>query len=110
MKSFFPEHMRRNQEVRAVHRCAADFPGGGHLGFTCSRSRSVRTLVEGRGHRPLGDEPYVPRDLEADLSAAGLVPAGLWRLPVSLKSSRRGASCLTRLGHRRIVWPHEIPG
>jgi hypothetical protein len=28
----------------------------------------------------------------------------------SLGSSRPGASCLTRPGHRRIVWPHEIPG
>jgi hypothetical protein len=34
---------------------------------------------------------------------------GTRRITRSLKSGRPGVSCLTRAGHRPVVWPHEIP-
>jgi hypothetical protein len=48
---------------------------------------------------------------QRQITTAGLVPAGLWRLwyhPVT-QVRPPGASCLTRAGHRPVVWPHEIP-
>ena len=49
---------------------------------------------------------------QRQITTAGLVPVGLSRLPVSPGHSGPAArmpSCLTRAGHRPVVWPHEIP-
>ena len=54
-----------------------------------------------------GDLACITAREQRQFTTAGLVPAGLWRLGISPGHS--GASCLTRPGHRRIVWPHEIP-
>ncbi len=46
------------------------------------------------------------------IAIAGLVPVRLWRLRVSPGHSGPAArvqSCLTRVGHRPILWAHEIP-
>ena len=48
----------------------------------------------------------------AQITTAGLVPVGLWRLRKSTSHSgpaARAQSCLTQAGHRPVVWPHEIP-
>ena len=49
---------------------------------------------------------------QRQITTAGLVPAWLWRLripPGHTGPAARVQSCLTRAGHRPVVWPHEIP-
>lgn len=84
----------------AVHKCAhrqrALFGRRGRS----DGSTSARRL--GLHHRPRATPDYHRR-----LGACRAVAAR--HITRSLRSSRPGVSCLTRPGHRRIVWPHEIP-
>jgi hypothetical protein len=64
------------------------------------------TSAEEGGQAP-GDLACIAAREQRQITTAGLVPAGLPRLRISPGHS--GASRLTRPGHRRIVWPHEIP-
>jgi hypothetical protein len=79
------------------------------------RARKARsTGRRGRsGGRTSRQERHWPRSSPASqITTAGLVPAGLWRLRVSPGHSgpaARAQSCLTRAGHCPEVCLHEIP-
>ena len=74
-----------------------------HIGRRGRLDGSTRARRPGLRHRPRAT-PDHHRRLGACRAAADP------HIARSLRSSRPGASCLTRPGHRRIVWPHEIPG
>src|SRR6266700_4341251 len=72
------------------------------------QKRTVRRRHEsagkdlGPGHRPRATPDHHRR-----LGARQAVAAP--RITRSLRSGRPVESCLTRAGHRAVVWPHEIP-
>ena len=74
---------------------------------------SSRQAEEGGQAAARADRKTCPRSSPASNARS---PPQAWcrtvaapRITRSLRSSRPGASCLTRPGHRRIVWRHEIP-
>jgi hypothetical protein len=76
---------------------------------------NARSTRLGRSGQHEADRKTSPRSPSASNARS---PPLAWRRPDhggarritrSLKSGRPGASCLTRAGHRPLVWPHEIP-
>ena len=87
------------QDARCWHCSVAD-------GSTHTQKRTVRRQHEPAGRVGLGHRPQATPDHHRKLGV------GLWRLRVSPGHSgpaARAQSCLTRAGHRPVVWSHEIP-
>ena len=70
------------------------------------QKRTVRRQHEPTGRLGLDHRPQATPDHHRKLGV------GLWRLRVSPSHSgpaARAQSCLTRAGHRPVMWSHEIP-